>query len=127
MRKILYSPGFGAGWTTWGGDTPEQKKFMLEYQPFIAFIEGGGQFDVKFGGDDKIEAHPLVVEFKAEWKRRWPEKIEIIDGKEYGYPYFGGLRDLQVKTVPVGARVRIDEYDGNESVAVEGANEDQWL
>lgn len=126
MRKILYSPGYGAGWTTWGGDTAEQKKFMLEYKPFIDFLENGGTFPDR--APDQ-EQHPLVVEFMAEWKRRWPDTIEVSkdDGKEYGYPYFGGLRDLRVKSVRDGARVRIDEYDGNESVAVEDENDDQWL
>lgn len=126
MRSILYSPGYGAGWTTWGGDTPEQKRFMLEYKPFVDFLNGGGVFPHR---DPDVEQHPLVEEFKVEWKRRWPDTIEVSkdDGKEYGYPYFGGLCDLRVKTVPDGARVRIDEYDGNESVAVEHDNTDEWL
>lgn len=39
MRKILYSPGYGAGWTTWNGGDKKQKKFMLEYTPFVVACE----------------------------------------------------------------------------------------
>lgn len=41
-------------------------------------------------------------------------------------PYLGGIGDLTVETVPKGARVRITEYDGSESVVVEGSDEG-WL
>lgn len=39
-RKILYSPGHGAGWTTWESD-PEVKRLMLDWPPLIAAIEAG--------------------------------------------------------------------------------------
>jgi len=42
MRKILYSPGFGAGWTSWHDGSKEAKLFMLEYRPFIEYLEAGG-------------------------------------------------------------------------------------
>jgi hypothetical protein len=37
--KILISPGYGGGWTTWHCGSTEEKKFMATYQPFIAAIE----------------------------------------------------------------------------------------
>lgn len=51
-KKILYSPGYGAGWTTWHSGTKEEKQFMFEYQPFIDAIEN----------DQKID-HVLVEQF----------------------------------------------------------------
>lgn len=38
-RKILYSPGYGAGWTTWHMGPPDQQEFMLSYEPFIEALE----------------------------------------------------------------------------------------
>lgn len=38
-RKVIYSPGYGGGWVSWFSGPREQKKFMLEYPPFVAAIE----------------------------------------------------------------------------------------
>lgn len=103
MRKILYSPGYGAGWTTWGGDTPEQKRFMLEYQPFIEWLERGNNLR------DDPEQYAVVQQFLQEWAAMFPG---------VSTPYLGGLRDLQV--AEVSGRVRIHEYDGFESIEEEG-------
>lgn len=40
-------------------------------------------------------------------------------------PYFGGAGDLIVEWVPVGARFRIHEYDGSESLVFE--SEERWV
>ena len=40
-------------------------------------------------------------------------------------PYFGGAGDLIVEWVPVGARFRIHEYDGSESLVLE--SEEEWI
>jgi hypothetical protein len=122
MRKILYSPGYGAGWTSWEGDT-ELKKFMLEYRPFIDFLENGGtgtdllngnryhrcEF-VKYYGDKKVfdeevakKEHPLLSEFAKECFNRFGT-----------VPYMGGLDDIAVEEV--SGPIRIEEYDGYESV-----------
>lgn len=39
MRKILYSPGFGAGWVSWHTGDPAQQKFMLEYPGFVEALQ----------------------------------------------------------------------------------------
>lgn len=106
MRKILYSPGYGAGWVSWHYGTREENMFMLEYQPFIEALERGEPI-----GD------ALIEKFRADWSARFPKSEP---------PYVGGLCTLKVLSVPDGARVRISEYDGNESVAVEGSDEG-WL
>jgi hypothetical protein len=95
MRKILYSPGFGAGWSSWISAPP---KFVCEYQPIIDAIERG---------EDLSPSHPAVVQFADECKERY--------GTD---PYLGGLEDLRIHAVDDGVMVRIDEYDGSESVVV---------
>lgn len=53
-------------------------------------------------------------------------EIESYCIQEYGGgPYYGGARDLVVQWVPVGARFRIHEYDGDESLVLE--SEEQWV
>ena len=59
MRKILYSPGWGAGWSTWNSSIPT--KFICEYQPIIEALEKGedliGEYDVY---KDESLLHPSV-------------------------------------------------------------------
>ena len=53
-------------------------------------------------------------------------EIEAYVVTKYGDDiYCGGLSDLTIRWVPVGAQFRIDEYDGNESVVLN--MEDNWL
>lgn len=53
-------------------------------------------------------------------------EIEAHVVTKYGADiYCGGLGDLAIRWVPVGAQFRIDEYDGNESVVLN--QEDNWL
>lgn len=92
-RKILYSPGYGAGWTTWAYD-PEVKALMLTYAPIVEHLETNQ--------GPLLETSPAVQRF-------------IVDVEALGkaVPYLGGLRDLTVATV--NGPVRITEYDGVES------------
>lgn len=153
-RKILYSPGYGAGWTTWCHDGQEHKRFMLEFQPLIDAVETRPAPTVsrealqarwdeivsKAWGPDSwaeemksrarfptLQRHTgdvpdhlvdAVMAFMDAWAERFP-------GADL--PYLGGLRDLAVKSVPDNRRVRIDEYDGSESVVIEGDGAEEWL
>jgi hypothetical protein len=62
----------------------------------------------------------------VEWVER-EELDKIITYMELKYPdtYCGGLDDLTVMWVPVGAKFRIDEYDGSESLILE--SEQHWM
>ena len=40
-------------------------------------------------------------------------------------PYYGGAEDLVVQWVPVGARFRISDYDGSESLVYK--SEERWF
>jgi hypothetical protein len=65
---------------------------------------------------------PCIVE----WVER-EELDKILTYMELKYPeaYCGGVEDLTVHWVPVGARFRIDEYDGAESLVLE--SEQNWM
>ena len=104
MRKILYSPGFGAGWTTW--NSGKVAEIMLTYQPIIDAIENGDKMD---------ETHPAVLEMV--------EYIKATVGKD-SHVCVLGADDLEVYTT--SSRVRISEYDGSESIEEEGSF-DGWM
>lgn len=93
MRKILYSPGFGAGWSTWI-DAPT--KFVCEYKPIIESLERNEKL---------TESHPSVIQFINDCKENYNED-----------PYLGGLKDLRLFELDDGDQYRIEEYDGNERV-----------
>lgn len=119
MRKILYSPGFGAGWTSWFHGSKAAKKFMLEYKPFIEFLENGGKICTKqeFWTDTYKESE-IVKKFLQDFEERFPEEEA---------PFLGGLRDIAIYKVPDNCLVMIHEYDGSESVSTKESIEDQWL
>lgn len=104
MRKILYSPGFGAGWTSWHHGSAEERRFMLEHRPTIDALERGETLTV-----DHEER------FLADYMAAFP-------GADV--PYMGGFDQLQIHESP--GRVRISEYDGCERVEDEGEYEG-WL
>lgn len=116
-RKILYSPEYGAGWVTWNRGNPEVASLLLTYQPIIEFLESGGRFT-----DDEIgtystnykPSHPLLQKLLKECEERFGEDSV----------YLGGACDLKVKEV--NGLVRIEEYDGYESVKEEGTFTD-WM
>jgi len=93
--KILISPSFGAGWSTWAHDdvteAGSQARRALTYQPIIDAIESG---------DWKDERKRAALHEKAE---------KDLDGM-----YMGGFADLVIKDVD--GPFRVEEYDGSESV-----------
>lgn len=91
MRKVLISPGFGAGWSTW--NTEFRDDFLFD-EKLIRAVENG---------DDRAEA---IEDFD----RRMKEK----HGEEYDGFYNGGLGRLRVEKV-YGPFI-VDEYDGYESL-----------
>lgn len=92
---VLVSPGFGAGWYTWNESHPE-----LIFDPVV------------------VDMVLNEVEYY---------EIQSYIDEKYGEDevYTGGASDLIVVWVPVGARFRIEEYDGSESLKLE--SKEQWL
>lgn len=103
---------------------------MLEYPPFIKALENevklpdGTRYTRMYPATNGPDVHQTEVpsclpieQFVQDFQQMFPE--------EY-LPYLGGLRDLTIMTVPDNALVRINEYDGSESVEIQGAYEG-WL
>lgn len=94
--KVLISPGYGAGWSTWN-----DPRMAFDERLIRAFECGISKEDMR----------DLCV--KCGYKDSW------------GYPpYMGGFNDLMVVEVPSGIMFRIHEYDGYESV--EMLDMDDW-
>lgn len=94
MRKILYSPRYGAGWSSW--NSGEVAEYMLNYKPIID--------DIEAGRDTSVSIKQMCKEIKEKF--------------DEDYVCVLGAKDLKVAKVT--GRVRINEYDGNESYEEEG-------
>ena len=95
--KLLISPGYNAGWSTW--NCPE----MATDKKLIEFFEKGCTLE---------EMGKFLIE------------NNFKDGHG-GHPYLGGFHDLKVEEVPKGTLFRINEYDGSEFI--ETFNSDDWM
>lgn len=91
--KILVSPGFGSGWSTWAGNAAFA---ALTWQPLIEFIESGGD------RQELNEDHPAI----AGLLELHPHEV-YVGGNVFG---------LRVVDIPAGTRFRINDYDGSESI-----------
>jgi hypothetical protein len=95
---VLYSPGYGAGWSTWNYEYPE----MLFDPEIVEFLE-------QHENDDPRDT--LL-------KREVTRKIEEIAEKKYPDGYFGGADDLTIVWLDEGTHFIVNEYDGSESINV---------
>lgn len=87
---ILYSPGYGAGWSTWSGE--EFKEFLLHDEKLVELVETDQR--------DKIEDYVKSV---------FPDE----------YVCMLGAKDLKIEWIYEGTRFRIKDYDGHESIVYE--------
>lgn len=86
---VLYSPGYGAGWSTW--------------------IYSGHE------GKEKALFCPEIVE----WVLNGKKESETPDFQALlGDIYTGGAAKLVVSWVPLGTAFQVDEYDGAESIRI---------
>lgn len=102
-RKILYSPGYGAGWSSWNTSNSEVARYMLTYKPIVNFIEAGKHFTMTDCHDEPY--HPLLDQLIADCRAAFGEDLHVC---------ILGADDLQV--LEVEGEVKIEEYDGFESV-----------
>lgn len=91
---VLYSPGFGAGWSTWNTETREIQERLLMDAEIVQDVLDGAK----------------------------PEDIEAIVERIFGKDviYTGGVHQLHVEWIPKGCQFEINEYDGSESIHVIG-------
>ena len=83
---IIYSPGFGAGWSTW---------------------------NVEFD-DEELIFDPGLVDLIIN-KRPW-DQVEAYVTLKWTGVYVGGLEEAVVEWVTIGTEFKITEYDGSESL-----------
>lgn len=95
--KVLISPGYGAGWSTWN-----DPRMAFDERLIRAFERGITQEDME----------------------RLCVSCGYTDIDYYGPPYMGGFKNLKVVEVPSGTIFRIHEYDGSESIAT--VDMDDW-
>jgi hypothetical protein len=85
---VLYSPGYGAGWSTWAtGDG--QPEFLMFDKTLVLMAE-------RNANESEVE--------------------EYLQDKGYDYTYMGGWNQIKVAWLSTGSRFFIDEYDGSESI-----------
>ena len=84
---ILYSPGFGAGWSTWNDD--KYREFLLHDEKLVELVE--------------TKQKGKIVEYV---KSVYPgEYLTLLD-----------LAKLEVEWVSSGTQFIITEYDGSEGI-----------
>lgn len=87
---VLYSPAYGAGWSSWTSD--EYRDFFLFDPELITLAEhGAGQSDVDAYIKSKLG--------------------------ENAYFSIGGWSDIEIAWLPKNTSFRIIEYDGSESIS----------
>lgn len=96
--KVLISPGYGAGWSTWNEAAMAIDKKLIE-----AFENGISEEDMK----------QLCID------------LGYTGGFEGTEPYMGGFKNLTIVEVPEGTFFRVSEYDGYESIEFFGDSD--WL
>ena len=89
---IVYSPRYGAGWSTWASE--EQRETLIFHPAIVNMVLNKKQEEIT---------------------KEWMAKNL---GEEYKDVYLGGAYDLCVEWVPLGTVFRIAEYDGWESVKI---------
>lgn len=93
---ILISPGFGAGWSTWEGDSLAYDKRVVEF-----FLNC----------DDETKKKIAVLDSKENKKA-----TKLFKSWGYDDVYFGGFEDIVIKWLPEGTKYMITQYDGSETL-----------
>lgn len=87
---VLYSPGYGAGWSTWNEEHADVERLIFDADLVDLVL-----------AERRDEAAKLAESF-------WPGEYVCVLG----------ARDLAVAWVPAGELFDIDEYDGYENVVL---------
>jgi hypothetical protein len=107
LVAVLYSPGYGAGWSTWNTMRGEILGDELLFDPSIVYM-----VEEMEKADDASRSS-------------WVDNIVAYCEKKYPDGYFGGAGDLTIEWIPEGTQFRIDEYDGSESIMYK--ENDYWI
>ena len=99
---VLYSPGYGAGWSTWA---EENERELLLFDPHIVQLVL-----------DRDQNRITPEEFDAGLNMVWQLK---------SYESYRSAHDLTLVWLPVGTLFRVEEYDGSETVVLQ--HEYNWI
>lgn len=92
---VLYSSGYGSGWSTWNDS---DLKETLMFEPNVVDL-------VQSYLDNKI-SHEQMQRY-----------VQIyVQDKYEGKVFDMGIDGLDIAWIPVGTKFRIEEYDGSETV-----------
>ena len=86
---VLYSPGYGSGWSSWNDD--EYKDDLMHHPEFVKKVLENKQSE-------------LTEEF-----------CQNVLGTTH-YICTAGACDLEVEWMPMGSKYIIEEFDGSESI-----------
>ena len=87
LVAVLYSPGYGAGWSTWNDD--KYREFLLHDEKLVDLVETNQHSKIK----DYVESV-------------YPDEYVCVLG----------AKKLRVEWVSPGTQFRISDYDGSESM-----------
>ena len=96
---VLFSPGFGSGWSTWNEDHP-----AILFDPTVVEY-------VRTDGESMSRA----------------DMIKYLEDTYPGIYLGSGFDDLSFMWIPQGTRFKITEYDGSESIQVEDEIETWYI
>jgi len=88
LVAVLYSPGYGAGWSTWNSGELGTEFMMFDQQLVKFALEGADEATVE----------------------------EYLDKITEHVPYLGGWRDIEIAWMEPGTTFIISEYDGGEGI-----------
>lgn len=87
LVAVLYSPGYGAGWSTWNGD--KYREFLLHDEKLVDLVE--------------TNQHSKIEDY-----------VKSVYSDEYVCVL--GADQLRVEWVYPGTQFLITDYDGSESI-----------
>lgn len=95
---VMYSPGYGSGWSTWNR---KYTKYFL--------------FDIRI--IDYISKKKYIKEFSDEEVKIFIKELFNINYYD-DLPCLGGFWQLEIKLIPKNTMFKIREYDGSESIEI---------
>lgn len=101
---VIYSPGFGAGWSTWADGNAE----AVLFDPELA---------------EMLEARGKMARGSTEFNLATQALCRFAE-KKYPGVYTGGLSKAGVAWLPEGTAFYVHEYDGSESIKT--SDSDNW-
>jgi hypothetical protein len=97
-------------------------KLIRDGQVAVLVSPGYGAGWYSWHSNEELLYDPSIVEWVEQGNL---DKIKTYLELKYPDDTTLGLEDLRVEWVPVGARFRIEEYDGAENLVLE--SEERWL